>query len=217
MIRLAILTAAAVGVTPATEGRALFQSGDGAPHVTMWMAGSIEPSPGTPLACAGCHGSDGTGSIERVQVPSLARLAATAEDRVAFRNAVERGIGRDGKPLALMPRYVMTTDQRNALAAYIAMLDRGSPLESGLTDRSIAIDVSQLSPTARQSAANTIGQSRIYDRDVALVIDTPAFATITTDLPLPMMMEALRRTGRRLTQAGFRATLETMKREEAIQ
>jgi cytochrome c553 len=99
--------------------------------------------------CKGCHGEDLSGQIE-FQDPMVGTIANanltrgqgsevadyTTEDWV---RAIRHGIGRDGKPLLIMPsqqHYAMSDEDLGALLAYIQSLP---PVDNELPDLELAL------------------------------------------------------------------------------
>lgn len=240
---MAILVALAAAILSAGmgSGRALFQFGVADPPILSGLPGDDRFATGSPMACAACHGASGEGSAERTPVAPLARVAATAANPVLFARALERGIAGDGHAMRLMPRYAMTAAQRGSLAAYLIALEAGSPLEPGLSDTAVVIDVHALAPAVRREVLDYAlhAPQIIYGRTIRfsergeeapfaqIVPVAPAEGASTTPsmviassapgagrAAVIVVSELFRRSGRRLTQPGFAAILEALEKQE---
>lgn len=223
-------------------GRALYQFGQADPPILSSLPGESRFSESPPMACAACHGTQGMPSGELSNAPDLARLAATAGDSEAFAAVLQRGIGRDGHVLRLMPRYAVDARQRSALATYLRRLAIGDAPEPGVTSNEIVIDISMLPDTLRQELIalerarpatvygrhlrlSTSGQEIVFARIVSgspgeAIGDDPPEMPIAASRPgvgraaLLLLTEVLRRTGRRLTRPAFSAVLDELRHPE---
>jgi mono/diheme cytochrome c family protein len=238
---LAIFAVSALPAQGTGEGRSLYQFGTGSPPVLMKLPGDTAFASGSAMACAACHGVSGSGTEERIAVPDFTQVAATARNPQLFARVLERGIAGDGHALRMMPRYAMNVAQRQSLADYVTALSSGSPPEPGLTDSAIVIGIDKLAEAPRRDllAYATEHPQTIYGRrlhfsmksvspfaQVAAFMppdpspqDTPVM-TIASDSPgagratVLLIAELLRRSGRRLTQPGFAAALEQLRKQE---
>jgi hypothetical protein len=218
MIAFLLMSAAA---DPALlAGRMLYQDGRGTPRPAMFLGGSIVASPGQALPCSGCHGVDGTPPAENRAAPTLERLARTARDPALFRNALENGRGGDGHTLQLMPRYQLTSMQRDGLARYIASLANGQAVEPGVGDDVIIVSLSGLSGAQAEAVRTQLMGRDFYGRTVRfgqggfITIAPDPHDSATVDFgQLGHVAPAFARTGRVLTRAGFRAAMDAIQRE----
>lgn len=117
------------------------------------MGNSSAELPASYLACANCHGRDGTGKPEGGIVPSNLTWEVLTKpygvvhpsgrkhppyDERLFTRAITLGIDPAGNKLhPLMPRYQFTREDASDLIAYIKVL--GKHLDPGLSDTSIRI------------------------------------------------------------------------------
>ena len=122
MIRLVSLAVLATAtVTPADGGRALYRSGDGA----------------NPTACASCHGLSGEGRREGgLEVPPIAQVGYSDADLVRL---LASGVARDGRHVAVMPRFSLRADQLHRLNAYLAILGSEADGDPGVTGDTVRI------------------------------------------------------------------------------
>lgn len=148
----------------AAAGRQLYVSGSEAVNATV-AAGEL---PSTLLPCVNCHGAGGSGVAEGGVVPSNIRwLELTkpyraetpngrrrpAYNEQTLRRAIIEGIDAGGNPLhPAMPRYAMSPEQLNDLAAYLKVL--GSDEVPGVTADSIRVGT--VVPAARAEMAKVL-------------------------------------------------------------
>lgn len=124
------------------------------------------PLPAALAACGRCHGPDGQGTQEAGQiVPPIGwsalrqtrRGLAAFADEAAVLAAIERGIGRESRPVgAGMPRFELQPHQREALLAYLKALGSRQDRAAGVhEDR---IDLVSLLPISgpRSGTASAI-------------------------------------------------------------
>lgn len=242
MTMLLTILAAALATSAPGEGRTLYQFGVTDSPVLMSLPGDAAFASGSAMACAACHGSSGNGTAERVSLPALALVAATAADAERFARALGQGIASDGHAMRLMPRYAMSPAQRQSLASYLIALEAGSPHEPGVSNSAIIIDIRALADGPRRALLSYAGEhpSSIYGRLVRFSSASEAapFARIAPAAPASLspqdtpvlviasespgagraavlvMTELLRRSGRRLTQHGFAEALEDLSKQE---
>lgn len=238
MKSLVAALAVATVATPAESGRLLYQFGEAEAPVATSLPGETVFSSKRTLACAACHGFDGSGSREIATIPDIAQVAGTAADPVAFRLALAQGKRADGTPLRVMPRYALSEAQRAALAAYILALAKGDAREPGVLADAVIVDASRLPAnfvaalrSAAESPANEIygrrlrftddGQDALIRLRTATGAQEPTAQSqgpinltldITTAPAAPATVRALAtivaRAGRRLTRPGLAQIIE---------
>ena len=123
MIRLAILALMASVPTASGESdaRHLYRAGDAA----------------NPIACASCHGLSGEGSKEGgVQVPAVARIGYDDADLARL---LANGTARDGRHVALMPRFALSAVDLRRLNAYLAILGSDADGDPGVSSDRVQI------------------------------------------------------------------------------
>ena len=133
---------------PQEMGRALYMG------YRPWAAGAQATANQMPphfSACARCHGATGEGAREGGQFAppltwnALTRPAGSAsayKDSAAVLAALERGIGRDGASLSpAMPRFTFTTEERDALMAYLQILGSAADQPPGVTNSAVRVGV----------------------------------------------------------------------------
>jgi cytochrome c553 len=122
-------------------GRALFQGQRAWSVAPQLPSGAVLPADAT--ACSRCHGARGEGAREGgVAAPPLRGLAPSEALRAAA-----SGMSIDGRALrSPMPRYMLTTDESRALAAYLARLGSAGDNAAGVDER--ALHLATLVPRA---------------------------------------------------------------------
>lgn len=155
------------------RGKAIYLRGESPHPITATLAEGMAPIPAAIVPCANCHGEDGHGKPEGSVRPaditpeSLARAHYT---KPLLKRAFTMGIGADKRELNVaMPRYQMTQDDASALLAYLEIV--GHEPQPGLTDDALRIKVVGDSGALPASP-------RIYGRQVSIVSEGEAFATI---------------------------------------
>lgn len=147
---IAVAAARTQRAPSAEAGRQIYTSGS--ETITASMGGSTELS-STMLPCANCHGADGRGGAEGGVVASNIRWleltkpyrAATpngrrrpAYDEQTLRRAIVDGVDSAGNALhAAMPRYAMSAEELNDLAAYLKVL--GAEEAPGVSDGEVRV------------------------------------------------------------------------------
>jgi cytochrome oxidase Cu insertion factor (SCO1/SenC/PrrC family) len=217
-------------VAPAAEdrGRAMYHEGPRADATVGDTMMSV------PMACGGCHGSDGRGRTEGgVTAPEITweSLSRRGYDAKQLVRAITMGIDSSGKELAApMPRYHLTRSDAGDLVAFLRHL--GTRGEPGLTDEAIRIGVLVPEPARdviASWAADVNRRGGIYARRVDVRFDTEdVFVAIGAgdlrDVPLvsiddPMraarlVEETLRRAGGGVTRESFVTTMNAILRRE---
>ena len=242
MRSLAVL-ALVSGAAADDPGRLIYQFGQADAPVLMSLPGESGFASARAMACAACHGFDGTGSAELGRVPDISRIAGTAADPAAFRRALTEGLGGDGRTLRVMPRYALTEAQRDALAKYVSALAAGDAIEPGVSADAVTIDCSGLPEafvTALATAASGAG-NEVYGRRLRLAgpgedalvrlvamdgigetaLPEPRAITLRLDTTDPQaapatvraLLSILARGGRRLTRPGLAQIIERSGRE----
>jgi len=122
MIRLVALALLAVApASSADEGRALYRAGDGA----------------NPTACAACHGLSGEGRREGgLEVPPIAQVGYSDAELARL---LASGVARDGRHVAVMPRFSLRADQLHRLNAYLAILGSEEDGDPGVSANTVRI------------------------------------------------------------------------------
>ncbi len=131
---------AATALTPEeAAGRRIYTTGEGEGGITALLAGDRTPVPAGAFPCAACHGDDGLGRPEGTVAPpdvtwrELTRPGGHAHgarrhgpfDPRTLARAVEVGLDPDGNALdPAMPRYSMSRADREALLAWLRVLER---------------------------------------------------------------------------------------------
>jgi hypothetical protein len=152
---LGVLAGSAAAWTPAQQrGRAIFLGGQSpqGPPIHAVPGNQREPVPARLLPCAGCHGEDGRGRPEGGAqpadiTPQALRTGAAvglrtrpAYTRPLLARAIRQGVDSAGQPLdRLMPRYRMSAQQADDLAAYLERL--GSDPPPGVRAEALRINV----------------------------------------------------------------------------
>ena len=202
-------------VTPNAEdrGRAMYQHGPRA-EVTVG-----DTTMSVPMACGGCHGSDGRGRTEGgVTAPDITwdALSRRGYDARRLVRAITFGLDSGGKALAApMPRYHLMRSDAADLVAFLRQL--GTRPEPGLTDDAIRIGV--LAPESARDAivswADEVNRrGGIYARRVELQFDEEnVFVTVDAS-DLRFVEETLRRAGGGVTRESFLETMNTIRRRE---
>jgi mono/diheme cytochrome c family protein len=187
-LRIAIVAScmffASVAFGETVDGRKLYQGLASFSHPAMGLAG---PLPKAIVVCGNCHGARGEGRFEGgAQVPSiqLAKLRATYANDTEILGAIERGIShRNGKLSPLMPRYLLSDQERSALINYLARIGTPLDLPQGVTKDIIRVGVllPLRGPVAvaaksalagfEKAAADVNARNGIYGRKIELVVE----------------------------------------------
>jgi mono/diheme cytochrome c family protein len=163
-ISLALLTLGAGSAATAQQidadaalrgGRAIFhdginrQGGD-----VLASAGSNVDLQGTKVACARCHGSDGTGNREggltapallwpalgQARPASPGLLPRSAYSETTLLRALRQGIDADGRPLSsAMPRFTLAPRDEADLLSYLRVLGSAADRDPGIADDEIVL------------------------------------------------------------------------------
>jgi ABC-type branched-subunit amino acid transport system substrate-binding protein len=145
--------------------------------VTAFLAGTSLPA--SAVACATCHGPDGRGRPEGGLAPPPVGWAELARpgghvheagrrhppfDARSLARAVTEGLDPAGNPLdPAMPRFSLSREEAEALAAYLHVVDRET--DPGVADRTLR--VATVLPTAGRAAALGEVMRRILDASFA--------------------------------------------------
>lgn len=139
----------------AAMGQALYY-GTRAFEQSPLVAGAAMPL--ADAACVRCHAALGEGRREaNLAAPALAARTdanddARANPRAVWLNALLRGVGRDGRPLSLvMPRYGLSTTEREALLAFLPWLGRDDAPVRGVSDHELRLGFSLDGMTSRRA------------------------------------------------------------------
>ncbi|ACB34893.1 cytochrome c, putative [Leptothrix cholodnii SP-6] len=137
------------------SGRAIFhdginrQGGD-----VLASAGSNVDLQGTKVACARCHGSDGTGNREggltapallwtalgQARPASPGLLPRSAYTETTLLRALRQGIDADGRPLSsAMPRFTLAPRDEADLLTYLRVLGSAADRDPGIADDEIVL------------------------------------------------------------------------------
>ena len=186
---VSLLAALLFGATPGTpqqRGADIFFNGSsGETPIVATLADGGTPVDASVLPCASCHGEDGRGgrgeggvrpadisaaTLERAaQLPTRQRTAYTP---ALLKRAITLGYDASGNPLdRIMPRFVLTQRQADALLAYLGTLGRAAA--PGVSDDAIRITLLSADGVVAPDAA-------IYGRRVRLLRErsTDVFMTI---------------------------------------
>ncbi|HWQ31737.1 MAG TPA: ABC transporter substrate-binding protein [Blastocatellia bacterium] len=148
------------------RGKRIYLHGtsDAGREITALIGDGTTDVPAATLPCASCHGADGRGRAEGGVIPSditwphltkaYGHQHADGRNHPAFTEAaLARAMTMGPDPagnrlLAAMPKYQMTTDDLNALLAYLKRL--GADHDPGVSDETIRIGT--ILPTAGPQA-----------------------------------------------------------------
>jgi ABC-type branched-subunit amino acid transport system substrate-binding protein len=137
------------------RGKQIYQRGVSASggEIKAILGDELVSLPATAAACANCHGLDGQGKPEGGVIPSNITweaitksydvTAATGRQRPAYterslERAITEGIDSGGNKLqAVMPKYLMSTQDLADLIAYLKLV--GKDRDPGVTETSIKI------------------------------------------------------------------------------
>ena len=132
---------------------------------------------GGSASCASCHGTRGAARTEAgVAVPAIQwqQLAQATPARAAYTDsaqvlhAVAQGRTSDGRTLnAPMPRFALTAQEHNALAAYLRVLGTDADPVTGVNGQRIVLG-SVLPQTGSQTAAGTSIRAALERRIAAI-------------------------------------------------
>lgn len=161
------------------EGRSLYMTGlsrDGSTTIAISQGQSL---PGKLFACVNCHRHSGLGTSEGgYQIPDITaptlfapieirqrELYATrtegfytrpAYTRETLGKAITEGIGASGKPFStIMPRYLLTSDQTDALINYLSSLNYSQPPGVGKENLQLATIITDSTESAKNEALLT--------------------------------------------------------------
>ncbi len=177
-------------------GRKIYrEGGDGSQtEITATLGFSGDSVSATAFVCANCHGLEGEGKQEGgLTIPAITSqhlFAGTSLNSGAKKNydestlirAITKGINSQNKVLSpTMPRYNLTTNQAQALLAYLKRLGSIGDVETGITDTEIQLATvlpltgiltatgNLLKATLEACIADVNKQGLIYGRQIALV------------------------------------------------
>jgi ABC-type branched-subunit amino acid transport system substrate-binding protein len=176
-------------------GRKIYREGsDGCQtEITASLGLADDSVSATAFACANCHGLEGEGKQEGgLTIPAITsqQLFADASSNQGAKRiydgntliqAITKGINSQNKALSqTMPRYNLTTDQAQALLAYLKRLGSMSDAETGITDTEVQLATvlpltgplaamgNLLKATLAACVAEVNGQGLIYGRKLTL-------------------------------------------------
>ena len=176
-------------------GRKIYRAGSdgGQIEITATLGFTGDPVSATAFACANCHGLEGEGKQEGgLAIPAITSqqlFAGASSNRGAKKiydgntliQAITKGINSQNKALSpTMPRYSLTTDQAQALLAYLKRLGSMSNAETGITDTEVQLAAifpltgplaatgNLLKATLAACIAEVNGQGLIYGRKLTL-------------------------------------------------
>ncbi|PHS17134.1 MAG: hypothetical protein COA86_10795 [Kangiella sp.] len=151
------------------EGREIYQNGrlPNGDNVTAIVAGDV-PINGSQFSCENCHGRSGMGATEgNYVVPSvIGDFLFTQKHQTkrpnytvkSLKKALVDGIDFSGNPFdPLMPRYILSDSNVEALAIYLKSLS--SRIQPGLHDNAIHLSTvvtEDIDPTARKAILDVL-------------------------------------------------------------